>query len=173
MKQPVNERKIHITELIVASIVLAIGIFLTLTSLDLFPFMIEDCWLITTYAGIFVVSLVVMLMQKNAIGCGATFAMLSLLIAQIFVLNGLSFRQIYPLYVLALPLGVLSAMCFIKRRGAIFGVAAAFVGMSLLLLIESFSILSIKAVLPIIVAYFGILGIIYSYFKLKHSRENK
>ncbi len=175
MKKETDGRIIHITELASASAVTVTGIFLTLAAADVFPFSIDKCWLMSVYVCLFAISVIVAVMQKNMIGIGAAAATLMLIVAQTMILCGFAHRQIYPIYVLALPVGVALSTSFARYFGVLFKAAISLIGMGLLLFTESFSILNVQVVLPIIAVYYGILGVIYSCLKLKRQKikENK
>ena len=175
MKPVIGDKTVHVVELISAAAVAITGIFLTLVAFNLFPFSIDKCWLISVYICIFIISLVVAIAQKNSIGIFFCLIFAMLIIAQAFVLIGYSHRNIYPIYIIALPLGCIGGTIRSEYARKVFAIMLAIIGAGLLLLLESTGVLSIKIILPLIAAYFGVLGVIYATVRLKkgnlHNKE--
>ncbi len=175
MKREVDGKILHITELISAAAVTLTSVFLILAALNVFPFSIDKCWLMAVYVCLFAISLSVALLQKNVIGIGCVASSIVLIIAQATIVCGMTLKEIYPLYVIFLPIGAVCGSCFARRFDGFFKISAALTGMGLLLFLHSLSVLPIKVVLPVLAAYFGILGVIYAVVKMngKKYKENK
>ncbi|MCH5164635.1 MAG: hypothetical protein J1F36_06435 [Clostridiales bacterium] len=175
MKPEIGDKTVHIVELISALAVAITGIFLTLTGLNVFPFSIDKCWLMSVYICLFIISLAASVAQKNAIGIFFCCIFALLIIAQTFVLIGYSHRTIYPIYIIAIPFGCIGGALQSPYARKVCLIMLAIIGAGLLLLLESTGVLSIKIILPLIAAYFGVLGVIYATVLLKkdnlHNKE--
>ncbi|MBE5731250.1 MAG: hypothetical protein E7350_04810 [Clostridiales bacterium] len=172
MKTKVDSKTLNLTELITACIVAITGVFLLLCGLEVLPFVIGDVWLVATFVCFFAISLAVSLIQKNGIAIAMCWIMGVLAIAQLFVAFGIELRNIYPAYVLAIPLGVANCAAIKGYPSAIIKVSLCLVGVGLLLFLESSRLLTAGVVLPIIVVYLSVMGIGYVAIKM-YRRKNK
>lgn len=173
MRQQADEKIIHVTELISGICIVITAIFLLLAGLNVFPFSIGECWLISVFVCFFVISLFIAILQKNHIGIFFTSLWFLLILSQILVLIGLAHRQIYPIYVVAVPLGLINTTVTVKAATKLFKIAFTLTVAGLLLFLESMSVLSIGIVLTIIVLYFGLLGIVYAVIKLRKEKTQQ
>lgn len=174
----VSGKKVCITELISAIIALLTGVFLMLAGLKVFPFSIGECWLMAVYVCFFWVSLVAAVIQKNSIAGCFTVILAVLIVAQIFVLSGCTHRQIYPFYIIALPMGIAGGWSNTHYAARVISVCLAVTIAGLLLFLESTSLLPIAVVLPLIAVYLSVIGIVYAAVRLRtknnlHNKENE
>lgn len=173
MKREVDSNTLYLTELITACTVAITAVFLLLCGAKVLPLAIADVWLVATFTCFFVVSLAVSLIQKNGIAITMCWIFGVLAITQLFVAFGAEVRNIYPAYVLAVPLGVANCAAIKGYPSAIIKVSLSFVGIALLLFLESSKLLSLWVVLPIIAVYLSVMGIGYAVIKMYKSKKNK
>ena len=173
MKRRIDEKTIRITEILTAATVMVTGLILMLAGLKVLPFSVEKYWLVAVFGCFFVTSLIVAVLQKNGIAVTLSLMFGILTVAQILVAVGLDIRNVYPVYVVSLPVSVAAGAALSKLPSIVTKVALAFVGASLLLFLESAEILTVAVVLPIIAIYMGALGLIYSAQKLRKKNTVK
>ena len=169
------QRKVHIVELVSAIIIVLTSVFLLLTGLNVFLFSIGSCALIAVFACLTLISLITAIVLSNSIAFSFSWIFGMLLVAQIFIALGLTVRNIYPIYVIALPLGIANGAVKAKLPSAVIKVAFAFIGVGLILLLESCCVLSVQVVLPIIAIFIGLILMLYALSRLisKDGRNEK
>ena len=96
-----------------------------------------------------------------------------LAITQLFVTLGVEVRNIYPTYVLAVPLGVANCAAIKGYPSAIIKASLCLVGVGLLLFLESSMLLPVGVVLPIIVLYLSVTGIGYAAVKINKTKKSR
>ena len=170
-----EQRKVHIVELASAFIIVLTSVFLLLAGLDMFSFSIGSCALIAVFACFTLISLITAIVLNNSIALAFCWIFGLLLIAQVFIAFGLEPRNVYPIYVIALPLGAANGAAKARLPSMVIIVALAVVGVGLILLLESCCVLSLEVVLPIIAIFIGLFLSLYALSKLrsKSSRDDE
>lgn len=173
MKPEADDRLIHITELVSAVAVSVTGVFLLLAGLGVFPFTVGQCWLMAVYTCMVFIALFVAISQKNSIAIFFSWVIGALIVAKVMMLSGFSARNIYPLYIIAIPLGVANGAMFTRYAAKTIKACLAVVGVGLILLLESTTLLPLSVVLPIVAIYLGVLGAIYAATRLRKNKIHK
>lgn len=162
----------HLSELIISVIVLIYGVFMLLAGLNTFPFSVSEAAFVATCTCLLLASAVVATVQKNPIGLFFTLVFAVLLVAAAMLALGYSSRNVYPLYIASVFVGGMGVSPKLTYKRFFF-VSAVLTLASLILLIESFGVLNFSAVMPILIIYFAIIGILYASLKLKKRKSDK
>lgn len=164
-------KAIRLTELISAALVVLAGAFLLLVGANVFPFGVKDCASITVVITFLLISVVITVTERNRIGAFFTGIFFAITVAEALVLCGLSYGQIYPLYIIAVPLGATLALIktiYIKRTILI---ALSIFGAAALLMLSSAFGAAYEVIVPSLAVYFGLLGSIYAMIKLRRNKK--
>ncbi len=163
----------HISELVISAVILIFGIFMLLSGLDVFSFTAKRVAYISVCVCLFAIGTAIAVIQKNPIGLFIALFFAVLTVSASMLLAGYTSRNIYPIYVMAAPVGILG----IAKRLPCFRIAAcvsaAIIGAALILMFESFTVLKTGVVLPIVIIYISIIGIIYASLKLGKKSEKE
>ncbi len=161
----------HVSESIISIIVIIYGVFMLLTGLGIFPFSLKNVAFIATCMCLFISSLIVAVIQHNPIGLFFTVTFAVLTFAGILLLVGYTSRNIYPVYISSVFAGGVGIYAMLPYLRRMLKVSLAMLGGVAILLLESFEVLHISIVLPILIIYFAILGLIYSLLRLSVKEE--
>lgn len=164
--------KKHISELIVSGIALLYGLFLLFAGIEIFPFSIGRVAFLSTCVCLFAMSLAVATVQRNTIGLFFTFTFAVLIVSAVVMMFGYTSRNVYPLFIASVFCG---GMGISPKLPAFrpFCLSLAMVGATLILMLESFNVLAVSVVLPILVIYFALLGITYALIALRKKSEEE
>lgn len=171
-KKP-EDRLIRLTELVTAIIAALAGIFLLLVGTKVIPLDIKACALITAMIALFAISVAVTAIESNRIGAFFMGAFAPPIIVEACVLCGLSYGQIYPLYIIVLPLGAMLSLIKTKYFYKAFMIFVASLGATAILFIGSLGGVKLGIVLPILIAYLGVIGAVYAAYKLIKNKEER
>ncbi len=172
------EEKIALTELISAVVIIVTGVFLILSGVGVFPFGIGKCWLTALLCCLFVVLLVTVLIMRNRIAIALLWTVAFVLLVQIFVHIGFTYRVMYPLYVIALPFGLMNGMARTEYAATVFKICALWIVAGVALFLESTGTLGLGTVLSAIIVLFGVAALLRAALNLRkrnkeYNKENR
>lgn len=163
----------HVSELVISAVILLFGIFMLLSGLNVFPFTAKKVAYLSVCICFFAIGTAIAVIQKNPIGLFIVLFFAVLTVSASLLLAGYTSRNIYPIYIMAAPVGALGIANRLPCFRITACVSAAIIGAALILMFESFAVLKIGVVLPIVIVYFSIIGIIYASLKLGKKSEKE